>query len=82
MRWGSCAGLCLTGGRVGAATYAISRWRAERNRILEMPEAKDLDWPRLENRSQVNVLGNLLPVAASIGFLLAWVVILINLRTA
>ena len=38
---------------VGAATYAISQWRAERNRVCEMPEAKELDWPRLRHRSLV-----------------------------
>ncbi len=61
---------------VGAATYAISQWRAERERICEMPEAKQLDWPRLRHGSLVTALGQLLPVAVSVGFLLAWLVIL------
>ena len=64
---------------VGAAMYAISQWRAERNRIFEMPEAKQLDWPRLENRGLVTVLGQLLPVAVSVGFALAWIVILMKM---
>ena len=63
---------------MGAATYAISQWRAERDRILEMPEAKQLDWPRLKHQSRVNLLGQLLPFAVSLGFLLAWIVILIE----
>ena len=64
---------------MGAATYAISQWRAERNQILEMPEAKQLDWPRLKHRGLVTVLGQLLPFAVSVGFLLAWIVILIKM---
>ena len=67
---------------MGAGSYAISQWRAERDRICEMPEAKQLDWPRLKQRKTVTLLGNLLPIAASIGFLLAWLVILITMETA
>ena len=64
---------------VGAAMYAISQWRAERTRIFEMPEAKQLDWARLDNRGLVSALGQLLPIAVSVGFLLAWIVILIKM---
>ena len=64
---------------VGAATYAISQWRAERDRICEMPEAKQLDWPGLKYRGLVTMLGHLLPFAVSAGFLLAWIVILIKM---
>ena len=66
---------------MAAASYAISQWRAERNRITGMPEAEQLDWPHLKHRRQVVVLGQLLPYAVSIGFLLAWVAILIQLAT-
>jgi len=62
---------------VGAATYAMSQWRAEHDRICNLPEAKDLDWPSLKNSRLVTVLGHSLPIAASIGFLLAWLVILV-----
>ena len=64
---------------VGAATYATSQWRAERDRICEIPEAKQLDWPRLKYRGLVTVLGQLLPFAVSVGFALAWIVILIKM---
>ena len=62
---------------VGAATYAIAQWRAEHDRICNMPEAKHLDWPSLKHSRLVTVLGHSLPIAAAIGFLLAWLVILI-----
>jgi len=62
---------------VGAATYAISQWRAECDRICNLPEAKDLDWPSLRHSRLVTVLGHSLPIVASIGFLLAWLVILV-----
>ena len=66
---------------IAAASYAISQWRAERNRIFSLPEAAQLDWPHLKHRHQVTVLGQSLPYAVSIGFLLAWVAILIQLAT-
>ena len=66
---------------IAAASYAISQWRAERERITKMPEAKDLDWPRLSHRRQVTVLGQLLPYAVSIGFMLAWLAVLIQMGT-
>ena len=62
---------------VAAATYAISQWRAEHDRICNLPEAKNLDWPSLRHSRLVTVLGHSLPIAASIGFLLAWLVILV-----
>ncbi len=62
---------------VGAATYAMSQWRAERDRICNLPEAQHLDWPSLKRWKLVTVLGNSLPITASVGFLLAWLVILI-----
>ena len=64
---------------MGAASYAMRQWRAERDRICEMPEAKHLDWPHLRHSRQVTVLGQLLPFAVSIGFLLAWLAILIQM---
>ena len=66
---------------MGAASFAMRQWRAERDRICEMPEAKQLDWPRLKQRKMVSLLGQLLPVAVSVGFLLAWLVILITMET-
>ena len=66
---------------MAAASYAISQWRVERDRITKMPEAKHLDWPRLRHRRQVTVLGQSLPFAVSIGFMLAWVAILIQMAT-
>ncbi len=64
---------------VCAATFALSCWRAERARILTMPEARDLDWPEVDHRV-VRLAGQLLPLATAIGFLLAWVVILVQIR--
>jgi len=64
---------------VGAATYAISQWRAERDRICEKPEAKRLDWPRLKHWRLVALLGQLLPFAVTIGSLIAWIVILVDI---
>jgi hypothetical protein len=66
---------------VGAATYAISQWRAEHDRICAIPEAKQLDWPDLKHRSVVTLMGHLLPIAGSLGFLLAWILILIEMGT-
>jgi hypothetical protein len=65
---------------VGAATGALSRWRAERARILATPEGKALDWPHVEHRLGL-LFGQLLPPAAALGFMLAWVVILIQIET-
>ncbi|HTP41931.1 MAG TPA: hypothetical protein VML36_05875 [Nitrospiria bacterium] len=66
---------------VGAATYAIWQWRAEGDRICKMAEAKELDWPALKHQNLVTVLGHLLPIAVSVGFLAAWFVILYKLET-
>ena len=67
---------------MGAASYAMAQWRAERDRICELPEAKQLDWPRLKKRKMVSLLGQLLPIAVSVGFLLAWLAILIQMGIA
>lgn len=64
---------------VCAATFALSRWRAERARILTMPEARDLDWPEVDHRA-VRVAGQLLPLATALGFMLAWLAILVRIR--
>jgi len=65
---------------MGAAHYAIAQWRAERDRLFELPEARQLHWPRLKNSKMVSRLGQLLPVAASVGFMLAWLLIMITTR--
>ena len=65
---------------MGAAHYAISQWRAERDRIFELLDARQLHWPRLRKWKLVSRLGQLLPIAASIGFMLAWFLILITTR--
>ena len=62
---------------VGAATYAMSQWRAEHDRICKLPEAQHLDWPSLKRWKLVVVLGNSLPITGAVGFLLAWLAILI-----
>jgi hypothetical protein len=64
---------------VGAATGALSKWRAERARILATPEGKALDWPHVEHRMGL-IFGQLLPPAAALGFLLAWVAILVRIE--
>ena len=63
---------------VAAATYAIWQWRAEHDRICKMAEAKQLHWPDLKHRSLVSLMGHLLPIVISVGFLLAWLAILIK----
>jgi len=63
---------------VGAATYAIWQWRAEHDRICKMDEAKQLDWPDLKHRGLVSLMGHLLPIVGSVGFLLAWLLLLIE----
>ena len=67
---------------VGAASFAIWEWRAEHDRLCEGSAAKDLDWPRLGHRFLLTVFGHALPVGVSIGFLLAWIVVLIAMRRA
>src|SRR5213593_3267465 len=63
---------------VGAANYAMWQWRVALDRICALPEARQLDWPRLRYRRRMTVLGDLLPIAVSGGFFLAWAVILIK----
>jgi hypothetical protein len=65
---------------VSAATGALSRWRAERARILATTEAKDLDWPQVDHRMGL-LFGQLLPPATAVGFLLAWITILVRMHT-
>jgi hypothetical protein len=62
-----------------AAASAIRQWRAEHDRLCEMPEGKELEWPRLEHRTSVVFFGHLLPVVVAVGFALAWVAIMITL---
>jgi hypothetical protein len=62
---------------LGAATVALSLWRAERARILATTEAKDLDWPQLDHPVGL-LFGQLLPIATALGFLLAWLAILVQ----
>jgi hypothetical protein len=38
---------------VYAAAHATQQWRAEQDRLCEMPEGKQLDWPRLKHRTSV-----------------------------
>jgi len=37
-----------------------------------------LDWPELRHRGLVSLMGHLLPTVGSLGFLLAWLVIIIK----
>jgi len=67
---------------MGAASYAISQWQAEHDRIRAMPEAKQLDWPRLKHRRLVTALGQSLPTVVSVGFLLAWLAVVIRVGIA
>ena len=64
---------------MSAAFYAIAQWRVERNRLCETPEGLQLDWPHVKHRRLVTVLGQSLPFAVSIGFVLAWLAILIQM---
>ncbi len=63
---------------VGAATYAIWQWRVEHDRICKMAEAKQLDCLYLKHRRLVSLMGHLLPIVGAVGFLLAWLAILIE----
>src|SRR6266542_1937802 len=67
---------------MGAASSAISQWQAEHDRIRAMPEAKQLDWPRLKHRRLVTVLGQSLPTVVSVGFLLAWLAVVVRVGIA
>jgi hypothetical protein len=67
---------------VSSATYAIWRWRAERDRLCKVLEAKGLEWPSVGPTTWVTVIGHVLPIAVSFGFTVAWTVILIRLRAA
>jgi hypothetical protein len=66
---------------VSAATYAIWHWRAEHDQLCETLEAQGLDWPHVGHTTWVMITGQLLPIAVALGFALAWIVILIQLRT-
>jgi len=46
---------------VGAANYAMQQWRVAIDRICALPEARQLDWPRLRHRRRTTMLGDLLP---------------------
>jgi hypothetical protein len=67
---------------VSAATFAIWRWRAEHERVCRILEAKGLDWPHVGQNTWVMIIGHLLPIAVALGFTLAWIFILIQLRHA
>jgi hypothetical protein len=67
---------------VSAATYAIWRRRAEHDRLCKMLEAEGLEWPSVGPASWVAATGQVLPIAVSFGFALAWTVILLRLRAA
>ena len=65
---------------VAAAGFALSHWHSEHDRILRMPEARDLDWPSLEHPAVLKAFGAVLPYATALAFLLAWIAILIQIR--
>jgi hypothetical protein len=67
---------------VSAATYAISRWRTEHDRLCRLLEEKGLEWLPLGPTSWVAVTGQVLPIAVSFGFAVAWAVILIRRRAS
>jgi hypothetical protein len=66
---------------VGAATYEIWQLRTEHDRVCEMLDAKGdrLEKPR-RRPTWVMMLGQLLPIAAGLGFVLAWIMILAQIR--
>jgi hypothetical protein len=64
---------------VSAAAAAIRQWRAAHDRLCETPEGQALEWPRLQHRTSVVLLGHLLPLTVAVGFVLAWVAIMITL---
>jgi hypothetical protein len=64
---------------VYAAAHAMQQWRAEQDRLCAMPEGKELEWPRLKHRASVVRLGQMLPITVAVGFVVAWVAIMITL---
>jgi hypothetical protein len=44
-------------------------------------ERRSLAWPRLKHWTLVKLFEQLLPVAVSVGFSLAWIVILLKMKT-
>ena len=67
---------------VSAATYAIWCWRAEHERLCKVLEAKGLEWPSVGPANWVTLAGQVLPIAVSFGFALAWIIILMRLRAS
>jgi hypothetical protein len=67
---------------VSAATYAIWHWRSEHDRLCKVLEAKGLEWPCVQPTNWVAITGQVLPIAVSFGFAVAWAVILSRLESA
>ena len=67
---------------VSAATYEIWRCRCEHNRLCRVLETQGLEWLPVGPSTWVAATGQVLPIAVSLGFAVAWTVILIRLRTA
>jgi hypothetical protein len=65
---------------VSGATDAIWYWRTEHARLYKVLEAKGLAWTPFGPTTWMTVTGQVLPNAVSVGFALAWTVILLRLR--
>jgi hypothetical protein len=67
---------------VSAATYSIWPQRGEHDRLCELFEAKGLDWPHIDHIISVMIVEQLLSIVVAFGLALAWIIILVRLRTA
>jgi len=67
---------------VGASGAKSAGPAVERNELVCALAVAEigLDWPR-HGPTWVMILGQLLPIAAALGFVLAWIVILSRIRT-
>ena len=53
---------------VAAASFELSQWRTEHDRILQIFEAKDLAWPSLDRSAMLKLFGGALPGATALVF--------------
>jgi hypothetical protein len=67
---------------VSAATYAIWRWCSEHDRLCKVLQAKGLEWSSIGPTTSVALTGQVLPIAVSFGFALAWTIIIIRLKAS
>jgi hypothetical protein len=65
---------------VSTSIYAVWQLRREHDRLCDTLEADGFDWLRARPRWAV-ISGHLVPIAASVGFLVAWIAILVEIKS-